>query len=79
MTKSKTKKAAAIKAAEAAAIEATAIEATTKECSVDRNKVIVALFTTALQKRNVVTRHKLKKIIGSTDYLTLENNNKAVD
>ncbi|KAG9062517.1 putative protein ycf45 [Linnemannia hyalina] len=86
MAKSKTKKAAAakaaaIKAAEAAAIEAAeaaAIEAATKGCFVDGNKVSVPLFTTALQKQNIVTRHKLKRIIETTDYLSLENGNAVV-
>ncbi|KAG0068817.1 hypothetical protein BGZ89_004048 [Linnemannia elongata] len=74
----KAAEAAAIKAAEAAAIEAKAIEAATKECFVNGNKVSVAIFTAALQKRNVVTRHQLKRIVKTSDYLTLENNETMV-
>ncbi|KAK3811487.1 MAG: hypothetical protein JOS17DRAFT_763292 [Linnemannia elongata] len=73
-SKSAAAEAAATKAAKAAAIKATAIEAATKECFVDGNTVHVTLFTTALKKRNVVTRNNMKRIVESTDYLSLENN-----
>ncbi|KAF9086623.1 hypothetical protein BGX29_001304 [Mortierella sp. GBA35] len=58
--------------------EAAAIEAAAKECFVDGSKVAIPLFIKALQKRNVATRHQLTRIIESTDYLALANNNNIV-
>ncbi|KAG0288785.1 hypothetical protein BGZ96_007482 [Linnemannia gamsii] len=80
MTSSRAMKAAAIEAAaiEAAAIKAVAIEAATKECFVDGSMIDVTSFVKALQKRNVVTRNKLTRIIESTEYLKLTNNNNTV-
>ncbi|KAG0247917.1 hypothetical protein BG011_000732 [Mortierella polycephala] len=71
MTEAKTK-------GKSAAIEAAAVEAATKECFKDRSTTSISLFTTALQKRNVITRKNLTRIIESTDYLTLANKKTVV-
>jgi stage III sporulation protein SpoIIIAA len=72
-------KAAALKAAALKAIEAAAIEAAAKECFVGESKIAVSLFITALKKRDVVTQGKLTRIIESTDYLRLTDNNNVVE
>ena len=59
-------------------MEKSSIEAAAKECFVGRNTVSASLFIKALQKRNVVTRNNLTRIIESTDYLALAKNNNAV-
>ncbi|KAG0301175.1 hypothetical protein BGZ97_002908 [Linnemannia gamsii] len=73
-------KAAAPKAAavEVTGIEATDIEAAAKECFVNETKITAALFITALQKRKIVVRKNLTRIIESTDYLQLTSNNTMV-
>ncbi|KAK3806211.1 MAG: hypothetical protein J3R72DRAFT_465382 [Linnemannia gamsii] len=60
------------------AIEAAAIEAAAKECFVGVTKIAVSLFIKALQKRRIVTRNNLTRIIESTDYLQLTNHNNVV-
>ncbi|KAG0022550.1 hypothetical protein BGZ81_008486 [Podila clonocystis] len=55
-----------------------AIEAAAKQCFVDDSTVTVLLFVKALQDRNVDTRKKLRRIVESTDYLVLKNNNTMV-
>ncbi|KAF8949262.1 hypothetical protein BGZ47_007972 [Haplosporangium gracile] len=55
-----------------------AIEAAARECFVGTNSVSVAIFTMALQKRNVTTRKKLGKIVQATNYLALMNDSNTV-
>lgn len=68
----------ASKTTDPTAIEAAAIEAAAKECFVNGSKVSVYSFITALQKRNIVTRYQLTRMIESTDYLQLTSNNTVV-
>ncbi|KAG0282415.1 hypothetical protein BGZ96_000493 [Linnemannia gamsii] len=79
-------KAAAIKAAainpaavKAAAIETAAVAAASKECFVNCSKVLLTSFAIALQKRNIVTRGHLTRIVASTDYLQLSKDNTMVE
>ncbi|KAF7724040.1 hypothetical protein EC973_001416 [Apophysomyces ossiformis] len=58
--------------------ESALIEAAAKECFVGNSKVPVTLFIKALQNRNIVTHKKLARIVQSTDYLELTNNNNTV-
>ncbi|KAF9313961.1 hypothetical protein BG003_004657 [Podila horticola] len=55
-----------------------AIEAAAKQCFVNESTISVLTFVKALQHRNVDTRKKLTRIVESTDYLLLKNNNNVV-
>ncbi|KAF9972577.1 hypothetical protein BGZ65_009740 [Modicella reniformis] len=60
-------------------IDKSVIEAAAKECFMGkRTTASIALFIQALQKRNVVTRKNITRIIESTDYLALAHSNTVV-
>ncbi|KAF8933295.1 hypothetical protein BGZ47_010932 [Haplosporangium gracile] len=63
---------------QSAAVEAAAVEAAAKACFVGVSKITAHVFITALQKRKIITRHNLTRIVESTDYLNLTNNNTMV-
>ncbi|KAF9374959.1 hypothetical protein CPB97_011797 [Podila verticillata] len=54
------------------------IEAAAKECFVGIDRIAVSKFIIALQKRRVDTRNRLTRIVESTDYLKLTQNNNVV-
>ncbi|KAF9343892.1 hypothetical protein BGX26_005086, partial [Mortierella sp. AD094] len=58
--------------------EKSAIEAAAKECFAGGSTVAVSLFIKALQKRKIVTRKNLTRIVESTDYLALADYNNVV-
>ncbi|KAG0052447.1 hypothetical protein BGZ83_002613 [Gryganskiella cystojenkinii] len=58
--------------------ENSAINAAVQQCFKGTTKIPISLFISALQERNVNTSGKLLRIVKSTDYLTLEDDNNVL-